>query len=264
MKGRVMIIAGSDSGGGAGIQADIKTVSALGGYAMTAITALTAQNTLGVSAIHDVPADFVTEQIAQVMTDIGADAVKIGMLNNADVIDAVAAALTRFAAGVPVVLDPVMMAKGGATLLADSAEAALRDKLIMRAALLTPNVPEAEALSGERVAGPDDLERLGRKLLGMGAGAVLMKGGHMQGAEVVDVLVSAGGAEKFSGPRVDTRHTHGTGCTLASACAAGIAQGLDLSAAVKRARAYVQRAIETAPGFGQGHGPLNHGHTIPD
>jgi hydroxymethylpyrimidine/phosphomethylpyrimidine kinase len=262
MKGRVLIIAGSDSGGGAGIQADIKTVTALGGYAMTAITALTAQNTLGVSTIHDVPADFVTDQINQVMTDIGADAVKIGMLGNAQVIDAVAAALDRFAGDIPVVLDPVMMAKGGAALLANAAEAALRDKLIVRATLLTPNVPEAEALSGERVTGPDDLERLGRKLLGLGAGAVLMKGGHMQGAEVVDVLVSEGGVEKFSGPRVDTPHTHGTGCTLASACAAGIAQGLDLSAAVKRARAYVQRAIETAPGYGQGHGPLNHGHTI--
>lgn len=264
MKGRVLIIAGSDSGGGAGIQADIKTVTALGGYAMTAITALTAQNTLGVSAIHDVPADFVTEQITQVMTDIGADAVKIGMLNNSDVIDAVAAVLDRFAGDIPVVLDPVMMAKGGAALLANAAETALRDKLIARATLLTPNVPEAEALSGERVAGPDDLERLGRKLLSMGAGAVLMKGGHMQGAEVVDVLVSEGGVEKFTGPRVDTPHTHGTGCTLASACAAGIAQGLDLSAAVKRARTFVQRAIETAPGYGQGHGPLNHGHTIPE
>ena len=264
MKGRVLIIAGSDSGGGAGIQADIKTVSALGGYAMTAITALTAQNTLGVSAIHDVPADFVTEQISQVMTDIGADAVKIGMLNNAQVIDAVAAALDRFAGEIPVVLDPVMMAKGGAALLASAAETALRDKLIARATLLTPNVPEAEALSGERVAGPDDLERLGRKLLAMGADAVLMKGGHMQGAEVIDLLVGKDSVEKFFGPRVDTPHTHGTGCTLASACAAGIAQGMDLSAAVKRARAYVQRAIETAPGFGQGHGPLNHGYTIPE
>ncbi|MEK9753142.1 MAG: bifunctional hydroxymethylpyrimidine kinase/phosphomethylpyrimidine kinase [Rhodospirillaceae bacterium] len=264
MRGRVLIIAGSDSGGGAGIQADIKTVTALGGYAMTAITALTAQNTKGVSAIHEVPAEFVTEQIAQVMTDIGADAIKIGMLGNAEVVGAVAKALEELAPGVPVVLDPVMVAKGGAALLARAAETALRDKLIGRAALLTPNVPEAEVLAGERIAKPHDLERLGRRLLYMGAGAVLMKGGHMQGAEVVDVLVTENHVERFSGPRVDTRHTHGTGCTLASACAVGVAQGLGLHDAVKRAWAYVQRAIETAPGYGQGHGPLNHGHSIPD
>jgi hydroxymethylpyrimidine/phosphomethylpyrimidine kinase len=264
MRGRVLIIAGSDSGGGAGIQADIKTVTALGGYAMTAITALTAQNTRGVSAIHEVPAEFVTEQIAQVMTDIGADAIKIGMLGNAEVVGAVAKALEELAPGVPVVLDPVMVAKGGAALLARAAETALRDKLIGRAALLTPNVPEAEVLAGERIAKPHDLERLGRRLLYMGAGAVLMKGGHMQGAEVVDVLVTENHVERFSGPRLDTRHTHGTGCTLASACAVGVARGLGLYDAVKRARAYVQRAIETAPDYGQGHGPLNHGHSIPD
>ena len=264
MRGRVLIIAGSDSGGGAGIQADIKTVTALGGYAMTAITALTAQNTQGVSAILDVPADFVAEQITQVLSDIGADAIKIGMLNNEAVIDAVVAALDKLAPEIPVVLDPVMVAKGGAALLADAAETALRDKLVTRATLLTPNVPEAEALTGERIAGPDDLERLGRLLVEAGAGAVLMKGGHMQGAEVIDVLVSEAGVEMFSGPRVETRHTHGTGCTLASACAVGLAQGLALHDAVKRARQYVQRAIETAPGYGQGHGPLNHGHTIPD
>jgi hydroxymethylpyrimidine/phosphomethylpyrimidine kinase len=264
MQGRVLIIAGSDSGGGAGIQADIKTVTALGGYAMTAITALTAQNTLGVEAIHDVPADFVSRQIRMVLEDLGADVIKIGMLGDAGVIAAVAEALEAFAPGIPVVLDPVMVAKGGAALLADSAEAALRDRLIGHAALLTPNVPEAEALTGERIAGPDDLERLGRKLLAMGADAVLMKGGHMAGETLTDVLVTPAGIERFSAPRIDTQHTHGTGCTMASACATGLAQGMGISVAVGRAHAYVAEAIRTAPGFGQGHGPLNHGHTIPD
>jgi len=264
MQGRVLIIAGSDSGGGAGIQADIKTVTALGGYAMTAITALTAQNTLGVEAIHDVPADFVSRQIRMVLDDIGADVIKIGMLGNARVIEAVAEALGEWAVGIPVVLDPVMVAKGGAAQLENSAEAALRDRLVGKAALLTPNVPEAEALTGEGISGPDDLERLGRQLLDMGAGAVLMKGGHMAGETLTDVLVTPAGVERYSAPRIDTPHTHGTGCTMASACATGLAQGLDLAAAVGRAHAYVAEAIRTAPGFGQGHGPLNHGHTIPD
>lgn len=264
MKGRVLIIAGSDSGGGAGIQADIKTVTALGGYAMTAITALTAQNTLGVEAIHDVPAEFVAKQIEMVLGDIGADVVKIGMLGNADVIDAVAGALATLAPDVPVVLDPVMVAKGGAALLRESAVAALRERLIGGAALLTPNVPEAEALSGEAAADADELERLGRALLAMGPKAVLMKGGHLEGDNVTDVLVTPAGAERFAGPRIATRHTHGTGCTLASACAVGLAQGMELVVAVKRARAYVVEAIRTAPGYGKGHGPLNHGHTIRD
>jgi len=264
MQGRVLIIAGSDSGGGAGIQADIKTVTALGGYAMTAITALTAQNTLGVEAIHDVPADFVSRQIRMVLDDIGADVIKIGMLGNARVIEAVAEALGEWAVGIPVVLDPVMVAKGGAALLENSAEAALRDRLVGKAALLTPNVPEAEALTGEGISGPDDLERLGRQLLDMGAGAVLMKGGHMAGETLTDVLVTPAGVERYSAPRIDTPHTHGTGCTMASACATGLAQGLDLAAAVGRAHAYVAEAIRTAPGYGHGHGPLNHGHTIPE
>ncbi|MBF0247724.1 MAG: bifunctional hydroxymethylpyrimidine kinase/phosphomethylpyrimidine kinase [Alphaproteobacteria bacterium] len=265
MKGRVLIIAGSDSGGGAGIQADIKAVTALGGFAMTAITALTAQNTQGVHAIFEVPEDFIARQIEVVLADIGADAVKIGMLHRAPVILSVADALARLAPDVPVVLDPVMIAKGGHALLEADAMAALEETLLPRAALLTPNVPEAEALTGIKIDGPADFPRVGRALMGMGAEAALIKGGHLDGAIVTDTLIVEGEVvAQFSDPRIVSRHTHGTGCTLASAIACGIAQGLELQDAVARARAYVRQAILTAPGFGQGHGPLNHAHTVRD
>jgi len=260
--GRVLIIAGSDSGGGAGIQADVKAVTALGGYAATAIAALTAQNTLGVFGVHAVPVDFVVQQMTLVLDDIGADALKTGMLATAEVIEAVAATVAERAPGVPMVVDPVMVAKGGHPLLEPSAESALRDSLLPLAALLTPNAPEAEALAGDRITDTDDLERVGRRLLAMGPKAVLMKGGHLPGDTVVDVLVSADGAQRFQGPRIDTGATHGTGCTLASAIACGLAQGRTLADAVARGRAYVRRAMETAPGLGQGHGPMNHGHTV--
>ncbi|MEK9722145.1 MAG: bifunctional hydroxymethylpyrimidine kinase/phosphomethylpyrimidine kinase [Rhodospirillaceae bacterium] len=263
MNGRVLIIAGSDSGGGAGIQADIKAVTALGGFAMTAITALTAQNTTGVQGIHEVPADFVRAQMESVLTDLGADAVKIGMLHRPEIIDAVADGLAALAPGVPVVLDPVMVAKGGAALLEDTATRALANRLVPWADLLTPNAPEAAALTGRTVEADADVEAAAKDLLGKGARAVLMKGGHLPGGTVVDRLFGANGeAVRLSGPRIDTRHTHGTGCTLASACAVGIAQGLSLREAVERAHAYVRRAIETAPGYGAGHGPLNHAHTL--
>ncbi|MEK9673481.1 MAG: bifunctional hydroxymethylpyrimidine kinase/phosphomethylpyrimidine kinase [Rhodospirillaceae bacterium] len=264
VNGRVLIIAGSDSGGGAGIQADIKTVTALGGYAMTAITALTAQNTMGVSGAHGVPPAFVGDQIRVVMDDLGADCVKIGMLGSADMVKAVAAALDAFAPGVPVVLDTVMVAKGGHSLLADDAVDAIRRMLVPGAALVTPNLPEAQALTGIAVTTPEEMERGGLAILKMGAGAVLMKGGHLEGDRLTDLLVSGQGIERFDSARIDTAHTHGTGCTLASACAAGIAQGLDLKSAVARARCYVMEAIRTAPGLGAGHGPLNHGHTFSD
>ena len=259
MKGRVLIVAGSDSGGGAGIQADIKTVTALGGFAMTAITALTAQNTQGVHGIHEVPPAFISQQINVVLDDLGADAVKIGMLHSAPVIEAVAEALPR---DIPIVLDPVMVAKGGASLLQDEAVAALKAKLIPRAALLTPNIPEAEVLTGLALSTPEDMTAAGNDLLAMGAKAVLMKGGHLEGDQLTDVLVSGEATKSFTSPRQDTPHTHGTGCTTASACAAGLAQGLTMVEAVERARAYVQEAIRTAPGYGHGHGPLNHGHTV--
>ncbi len=262
MKGRVLIVAGSDSGGGAGIQADIKTVTALGGYAMTAITALTAQNTQGVFGLFPVDIPFIRQQIELVATDIGADAVKTGMLATAEVIEAVVDALDAFAPGVPVVVDPVMIAKGGAALLRSDAVESLRRHLVPRAALLTPNLPEAEALTGMTIRGVDDMKRAGEALCRGGAAAALVKGGHLDGAEVSDVLVTAAGIEVFRSPRVDSTSTHGTGCTLASAIATGLAQGLALTAAVTRARAYVLEAIRSAPGFGHGHGPLNHAHTV--
>ena len=265
--GRVLIIAGSDSGGGAGIQADIKAVTALGGYAATAITALTAQNTLGVHGIHEVPPAFVAQQIDVVLDDIGADAIKTGMLHRTEVLDAVLTALDRAdgadgAGGIPLVADPVMVAKGGASLLDEDTRAVVRQRLIPRAALLTPNIPEAEILTGMTIANEDDMARAGAKLLALGPRAVLMKGGHLPGDNLVDLLLTGSGIERFAAPRIQSRHTHGTGCTLASAIACGLAQGLTPGAAVARARDYVLEAIRTAPGLGQGHGPLNHGHTV--
>jgi len=263
MNGRVLIVAGSDSGGGAGIQADIKTVTALGGFAMTAVTALTAQNTQGVTAIHDVPADFVAEQMRVVLRDIGADAVKLGMLHSPEVIAAVRQTLDAEAPDVPLIVDPVMVAKGGAKLLQDAAIAALKTRLVPGAALITPNLPEAEVLSGRGAATRDEFFDLGTALADLGAKAVLLKGGHLEGDNVVDLLLE--GDEPpvvFEDTRIDSRHTHGTGCTLASAVATGLAQGKPLRQAVTRARAYVRQAMMTAPGLGQGHGPLNHGHTV--
>ncbi|MBX3480521.1 MAG: bifunctional hydroxymethylpyrimidine kinase/phosphomethylpyrimidine kinase [Caulobacter sp.] len=256
--GRVLIIAGSDSGGGAGVQADIKTVTMLGGYAATAISALTVQNTLGVSAVHPVPPEVIEAQGRAVLDDIGADAIKTGMLGDAAAI-AAATRLIDSAGGAPAVIDPVMIAKGGAALLAAEAIGAVMSQLVPRAALLTPNAPEAAALTGLTVETTDDLRRAGEALLEQGAGAVLMKSGHLDGERLTDILMTRHGETLFEGPRLDTRHSHGTGCTLASACATGLAQGLDLTAAVARAWDYVHRAIAGAPGLGSGHGPLDHG-----
>jgi hydroxymethylpyrimidine/phosphomethylpyrimidine kinase len=256
-QGRVLIIAGSDSGGGAGVQADIKTVTALGGYAATAITAITVQNTLGVSAVHALPPELMTAQARAVLDDIGADAIKTGMLGDAAMVAAVAEVLER-AAGVPAVVDPVMVAKGGAALLAAEAVTVVRERLLPRAALITPNAPEAEALTGVAVATTDDLRRAGEALLRAGARALLLKGGHVAGERVVDVLMTPQGETLFEGERIETRHTHGTGCTLASACATGLAQGLSLVEAAARAWDYVHQAMLRAPGFGAGHGPLDH------
>lgn len=263
--GRVLIIAGSDSGGGAGIQADIKTVTALGGYAMTAITALTAQNTKGVFGIHDVPPAFVAQQIEVVINDIGADCVKIGMLHRREIVETVCDVLAATAAGIPIVLDPVMVAKGGQTLLLPHAVESLREKLVPMATVLTPNLPEALLLANVSPREPvPAAAELAARLLSLGPGAVLVKGGHDESpTTITDVLVRRGAVpEVFENPRIATRHTHGTGCTLAAAIATGLAQGLEMGAAVMRARAYVLQAIRTAPGFGGGHGPLNHGHTI--
>lgn len=259
-RGRVLIIAGSDSGGGAGIQADIKAVTLLGGYAATAITAITVQNTLGVHGVHPLPLDVIEAQARAVLDDIGADAVKTGMLGSVDVVERVAAILDTTPA--PVVVDPVMVAKGGASLLEDRAMAAVRALMIPLAALLTPNAPEAEALTGVRVADLDGQRRAGEALLVMGAKSVLMKGGHIAGSTVIDLLLTPDGETVLEAERIETRHTHGTGCTLASACAAGIALGKPLNVAVAEAWAYVAEAIRHAPGLGGGHGPLDHGWPI--
>ena len=261
MKGRVLIIAGSDSGGGAGIQADIKATTALDAFAMTAITALTAQNTLGVQGVFAVPADFLRLQIRSVVDDLGVDAIKTGMLGDTATIDAVVEELARLP-GVPVVVDPVMVAKGGHKLLADEAVSHLRRTLLPRATVLTPNLPEAELLTGMTIASEADMHRAAQLLLSFGVPAVLLKGGHLDSANVVDLLATAQGIREYRSARLHTRHTHGTGCTLASAIAAGLAQGMALAAAVDRARRYVLRAIATAPGYGAGHGPLNHAHTV--
>ncbi|MFO1012823.1 MAG: bifunctional hydroxymethylpyrimidine kinase/phosphomethylpyrimidine kinase [Caulobacteraceae bacterium] len=255
-KGRVLIIAGSDSGGGAGIQADIKAVTMLGGFAATAITAITAQNTLGVFNVHPVPVEYVLAQGRVVLEDIGTDAIKTGMLGDAMMVSAAAAIID--ASHAPAVVDPVMVAKGGAALLPQGAIETVREMMVPRAALLTPNAPEATALTGLEVADLDGMRRAGEALLGMGAKAVLMKGGHVPGERVTDLLITATGETLFEGERIETRHTHGTGCTLASACAAGLAQGMALEAAVARAWAYVAEAIRRAPGLGAGHGPLDH------
>ena len=260
---RILIIAGSDSGGGAGIQGDIKTVQALGGYAMTAITALTAQNTQGVFGIHPVPPEFIAQQISLCLDDIGADAIKTGMLHSAEVIAAVAGAVPQH---IPLVVDPVMIAKGGAPLLVEAALHALKTLLLPRATIITPNLPEAELLLGRTIdIAPEAMAEAARELLQFGCKAVLLKGGHAIAADgtptplLTDVLVVAEQAPvTFTAPRIDTRHTHGTGCAMASAIATGLGQGLSLVDAVARAHEYVQQAIARAPGFGHGHGPLGH------
>ncbi|MBC7769575.1 MAG: bifunctional hydroxymethylpyrimidine kinase/phosphomethylpyrimidine kinase [Phycisphaerales bacterium] len=262
-KGRVLIIAGSDSGGGAGVQADIKTVTALGGYAMTAITAITVQNTLGVTAVHEVPTEIVKGQIEAVMSDLGADTWKLGMLGSAAHVRTVIEGWYAVGDGAPLVLDPVMIAKGGASLLADDAIAIIRDELMPIAVMVTPNAPEAEALTGVEVRDLDGQMNAAEILVEqLGAWSALVKGGHIAGAIVRDVLLTREGYRVFESPRIETRATHGTGCTLASAIAAYIAQGMPLEASVEKARDYVMEAIRHAPGLGQGHGPLGHNWTL--
>jgi hydroxymethylpyrimidine/phosphomethylpyrimidine kinase len=265
MTPRILIIAGSDSGGGAGIQADIKTVTMLGGHAMTAITAITAQNTLGVQAVHPVPTDIVLAQILSVVDDLGVDAIKIGMIGSAETASAVAEVLRSLcpreggdpdwapavaggqARPIPIVFDPVMVATSGST-LADAATIAAFEALMRIATITTPNRPEAEALGGA-----DAIRAHG--------GAVLLKGGHAEGDTITDTLIAADGTRTdWRDARIDTRHTHGTGCTLASAIATGLGEGLDLPTAITRARRFVRIAMRDAPGFGAGHGPMGHQH----
>jgi len=278
MTARVLIIAGSDSGGGAGIQADIKTVTMLGGHAMTAVTAITAQNTLGVQAVHQIPTEIVLAQIDSVVSDIGVDAIKIGMIGSAETANAVAEYLERFSplperegpgvgrplgerdtspkpthpqplpsregSRLPIIFDPVMIATSG-SVLADAATIAAFTRLMRVATLVTPNLPELAALGGEaaiRALGP----------------AVLIKGGHAEGPHINDRLVTDAGETRWTNPRIETRHAHGTGCTLASGIATGLAQGLPLGAAIERAIAFVRAALANAPGLGAGHGPMGH------
>lgn len=262
IRGRVLIAAGSDSGGGAGIQADIKTVTALGGYAMTAITALTAQNTKGVFGVHPVPIPFLRQQLDLLFDDLGADVIKTGMLHSGPVIDTIVDVIEEKAMHIPLVVDPVMVAKGGHPLLDPDAMQVLKARLILRAHLLTPNLPEAELLTGMTIKDVDDMHHAAEMLLSLGPPAVLLKGGHLSSDTVVDLLATEDGVREFKSPRISGTSTHGTGCTLASAIATGLAQGLAVEKAVERARKYVMSAIATAPGYGAGHGPLNHVHTV--
>jgi hydroxymethylpyrimidine/phosphomethylpyrimidine kinase len=252
-----LTIAGSDSGGGAGIQADLKTFAAHGVYGTSAITAITAQNTRGVSGWEPVSTTLVVAQIDAVASDIGADAVKTGMLANAAIVDAVAGVLGRLALPF-LVVDPVMIAKGGDRLLEPAAVEAIRVRLLPLAHVVTPNIPEAEELAGMRIASLDDMRVAARRILELGPRVVLVKGGHLDGDESVDIACAGSEFMEFRGERLDTVHTHGTGCTLASAIAANLALGHDTREAIGRARTYVEGAIRNAPGIGHGHGPLGH------
>ena len=262
MKGRVLIIAGSDPSGGAGIQADIKTVTALGGYAATAITALTVQNTQGVSAVYAVAPELVIAQIDAVLSDIGADAIKIGMIADRDMALVLAERLESVSGNIPIVLDPVLAATSGDVLAGEGVGGVILEKLAPLCALITPNRVETEALTGLQIAAEADMVEAGAVLIRAGADAALIKGGHMPGNEIKDVLATAEGVKSFSNLRLKASSTHGTGCTLASAIATSLAQSVDLEEATARAINYVRKAIETAPGYGAGHGPLNHAHTV--
>jgi hydroxymethylpyrimidine/phosphomethylpyrimidine kinase len=258
-KGRVLIIAGSDSGGGAGIQADIKTVTALGGYAATAITALTIQNTLGVNGVVATPHKAVRAQMEAVLGDIGADVLKTGMLGDKLLVETLAEAFEDLAPKTPRVIDPVMVATSGDILLPQGAVDAVRKLLVPGAALVTPNSHEAEVLTGKAVDGLNGQRRAAEKLLDMGATAALIKGGHIPGDVIVDVLATQQGEHFFDGPRIVTKATHGTGCTLASGIAAGLARGLSLKDAIALSRAFLFEAISRAQVLGRGNGPVDHG-----
>ncbi len=261
---RVLIIAGSDPSGGAGLQADIKTVTALGGYAAAVVTALTVQNTQGVRAVHPVAPSIIRDQIFAVLDDVGADAIKIGMIGEAAAAEAVAAALRDWGGAAPIVLDPVLVATSGDALAGSGVAAALVSRLLPMAHIATPNAPELAALSAMTVTNDAEARSAGKALIAhTGVAHVLAKGGHLPGTDVIDQLISmAGLATTFRNPRIETTSTHGTGCTLASAVATGLAQGMAIEAAVDRAIAYVRAAIMAAPGLGAGRGPLGHAHTI--
>ena len=252
-----LTIAGSDSGGGAGIQADLKTFAAHGVFGTSAITAVTAQNTLGVETWQAMPSDLVTAQIEAVAGDIGADAVKVGMLANAAIVEAVSAAIAELDLPL-VVVDPVLISKGGDRLLHEEAVKAIQTELLRRAHVVTPNIPDAEVLSGQAIRSLDDMRAAARRILDLGPRIVIVKGGHLDGPESIDVVSGAAGDFEVRRPRIDTSSTHGTGCTLSSAIAANLALGLSDRESIERARDYLDGAIRHAPGIGRGHGPLNH------
>ncbi|MNW51637.1 Hydroxymethylpyrimidine/phosphomethylpyrimidine kinase [compost metagenome] len=254
---RALTIAGSDSGGGAGIQADLKTFQELDVFGMSAITAITAQNTLGVHGVYPIPVEGIIQQIEAVGSDIGVDALKTGMLFSADIIKAVAAKITDFGWH-RVVVDPVMVAKGGAKLLQNEAIEALTNYLLPLALVVTPNIPEAEVLTGIEIRTMEDRREAAKRLRNFGSKIVLIKGGHDQSAEVIDLLYDGDQFIEFANQRIDTVHTHGTGCTFSAAITAGLAQGLSLKASIITARTYIQYAIEDTLGIGGGHGPTNH------
>jgi len=251
-----MTIAGSDSGGGAGIQADLKTFAALGVYGTSALTAITAQNTMGVTGVHEIPTEIIAAQIEAVLTDIGADAVKTGMLASSSIVEVVSQQLKTFRV-TALVVDPVMVAKSGDSLLHQDAVEALRTLLVPLATVVTPNIPEAEVLTGVKIVSDDDMRRAAESIVGMGAGSVVVKGGHREGP-ATDLFYDGDRFQEFTAPRIDTKNTHGTGCTFASAVAAGLAKGLPLLEAVAQAKEFVTAAIGSSFPIGQGHGPLNH------
>lgn len=260
--GRVLVIAGSDSGGGAGIQADIKAIMATGGYAMTAVTAITVQDTTGVHAVHPIPLDTVSGQMKVCLSDIGVDAIKTGMLGTADLVELVGETLDERAQDKPRIIDPVMIASSGDRLVNERAVQALMSLLLPGAALLTPNAPEAEVLTGKSVDGVNGQRRAADILLNRGAKGVLVKGGHIPGRTITDVLQTEHGEWLLESDRVVTTSTHGTGCTLASAIASLVAQEVPMSDAVEQARDYLHAALRNAKGFGKGHGPVHHGWQV--
>ena len=254
-----LTIAGSDSGGGAGIQADLKVFMAFGCHGMSAVTALTAQNTIGVTGVHEVPAAFVVEQIHAVVSDLGVDAAKTGMLASAEIVEAVAEAVAVHRIS-PLVVDPVSVSKHGSPLLSQDAVDALKTRLLPHAALVTPNLPEAEMLLGHSVSSLEQMKEAARRLADLGSGAALVKGGHLQGEDAaVDVFFDGVSVEELRGPRFVTQDTHGTGCVLAAAVTAGLAKGADMAHAVADAKEFVSGAIERSLRLGSGYGPVNPG-----
>jgi len=257
LKSKVLIIAGSDSSGGAGIQADIKTVTALGSYAMTAITAVTCQNTQGVKAISSIPSKYLQKQITMVLEDIGADATKIGMLHNTSVIKCVYKILKKYKLK-NIILDPVMISKGGARLVNSNSIKYLKKLLLPLCNIVTPNIPEAEILTGCSISNKEDMIKAAKKIISMGAKNVLLKGGHLKSKMIFDILISKKDIKIFPKRKIKTKHTHGTGCTLSSALATCLSQKKDIYKSCKISLRYVDEAISTAPGYGKGFGPLNH------